>query len=286
VPESSLRPYLWMLCGCFVFAWMGELAHSLRDRCDWRLIALARSALAFLFALGIARASGSRLVLWRPRVLWMRSLAGSVSLLCTFYALSWLKPSVVLTLTNTFPIWVALLSWPLLRERPGLGVWLAASCGVLGIVLIKRPEMSGGDFALYLALTAAFTSAVAMLGLHSLAGVDAPAIVVHFSGVATALVLAACLVGPPPQLGALAVPRVALLLLGVGATATVGQLFLTKAFTEGRPARVSVVGLSQVVFALGLDFLLAEPNFTPSTLAGIGLVMVPTAWVMAGRGGE
>jgi drug/metabolite transporter (DMT)-like permease len=286
VSEPSLQPYLWMLCGCFAFAWMGELAHALGPSCDWRVVALARSALAFGFAVGIARAAGSRLVLCRPRVLWMRSVAGSVSLVCTFYALTRLPTSVVLTLTNTFPVWVAVLSWPLLRERPSAGVWLAAACGVLGIALIKRPQMSGGDFALYLALTAAFTSAVAMLGLHRLQGIAPAAIVAHFSGVATVFVVGACLVGPAPDLGVLGDPRVALLLLGVGATATVGQLFLTKAFTAGRPAKVSVVGLSQVVFALGLDFLLAEPNVTPSTLAGIGLVMLPTAWVMAGRGGE
>ena len=72
-------------------------------------------------------------------------------------------------------------------------------------------------------------------------------------------------------------------LLGVGATATVGQWCLTRAFTLGKPARVSVVGLTQIVFAMGLDLMFGGPAFDPATLAGIGLVLLPTAWVMASR---
>src|SRR5581483_7216375 len=114
----SFAPYAWMLLGCFFTAWMGQFAHLLKDACDWRLVALVRAILAFGFALGLARLSGAELVLWRPRALWLRGCASSTSLLCTFFALTQLPTSEVLTLTNTFPIWVAFLSWPLLRQRP------------------------------------------------------------------------------------------------------------------------------------------------------------------------
>src|SRR5262245_60807677 len=129
-----------MLCGCFSFAWMSQFAHSLKDDCDWRVVALARSSLAFVFAIGLARLSGAELVFWRPRVLWLRSCAGSMSLLCTFFALAQLRSSEVLTLTNTFPIWVAVLSWPLLQVRPSWNVWEAAGCGVLGVGLIQSEQ--------------------------------------------------------------------------------------------------------------------------------------------------
>src|SRR5215471_6949640 len=132
-----------MLGGCFFLAWMGQFAHLLRDACDWRVVALARSCLAFAFAFGLARLTGARLVFWRPGALWLRGCASSLSLLCTFFALAQLPTSEVLTLTNTFPIWVAFLSWPLLRVRPSLSVWLAAGCGVLGVALIQTPHLRG-----------------------------------------------------------------------------------------------------------------------------------------------
>jgi drug/metabolite transporter (DMT)-like permease len=192
----------------------------------------------------------------------------------------------VLTLTNTFPIWVALLSWPLLHERPSAATWVAAGCGVLGVFLIQQPGGATSPeyrFAVPLALIAAFTSAVAMLGLHRLKGLDAWAIVVHFSGVSTAFVLVSWLFGPVPPVEQVLDGRLALLLVGVGAAATVGQLCLTRAFTSGQPARVSVVGLAQIVFALALDALFVDLDFNPTRLAGIGLVVAPTAWMMAVR---
>ncbi len=275
-----------MLCGCFATAWMGQFAHLLRHDCDWRLIALARSGLAFLFALGLTRVSGARLVLWRPAALWLRGGASSLSLLCTFFALAHLPTSEVMTLTNTFPIWVAFLSWPMLRVAPSASVWLAAACGVAGVALIQSPhfQVDGrGSTAVALSLTAALTSAVAMLGLHRLKGIHPWAIVTHYSGVATLFVLAAWAVGGIPDLGPLARPGVLALLAATGVAATVGQVCVTKAFTAGAPARVSVVGLMQIVFALGLDLAFEGPQVGPWTLAGIALVLAPTAWMMVGR---
>ena len=281
---NGFAPYAWMLCGCFAFAWMSEFATLLAPSCDWRVIALGRSVLAFVFGLSLALVCGAKLVLWRPRILWMRSIAGSVSLLCTFFALSKLRTAEVLTLTNTFPIWVAILSWPLLHIRPGLSVWLAAACGVGGILLIQQPHYEASvetQIAVPLALAAAFTSSVAMLGLHRLEKLHPWAIVTHFSGVAMLFVLGSWFVGPSVSLEPLLDGRNLLLLTGVGLSATLGQYCLTRAFTSGQPARVSIVGLTQIVFAMGLDLLFTSATFDAMTIAGITLVIAPTAWVMA-----
>src|SRR5262245_11381236 len=276
-----------MLCGSFAFAWMGSLAHLLGPACDWRLIALARSSMAFLFAGVLARATETRLVFFRPRNLWFCSVAASVSLVCSFYALTRLPPHVVITLTNSFPMWVVVLSWPLLNERPPRAVWLAASTGVVGVILIKRPfdspRWDDETLATVLALRASVSTAVAMLGLHRLQGIDTLAIVVHFSGVATLSCVGALFVGQPVAFPA-AAARPLLLLLAIGLTAGIGQCFMTKAFAAGRPGRVSVIGLTQVVFALFLSAWLEQPSFHPSTLLGIALVITPTAWVMLLRG--
>jgi drug/metabolite transporter (DMT)-like permease len=286
IDRSTTMAYLWMLLGCFSFAWMGQFAGLLKDNCDWRIVALARAGLVFLFAASIARGSGAKLVVFRPPALWMRSLAGSISLICTFYAYSRLRPSEVLTLTNTFPIWVAILSWPLLHQRPGLAVWCASFCGVAGVALMqvdKGEAPVGTPLAVALALMAAFTSAVAMLGLNRLQGLNPWAIVAHFSGVAMLFVLGAWFAGEFPSLEPLADRGTLGLLLGIGMTATFGQWCLTHAFTSGQPARVSIVGLTQIVWAMLLELAFGGKGFSLTTLAGTALVMAPTAWVMATR---
>ena len=77
--SSSVLPYLWMLIGAFAFAMMGTLTHALRDHFDWQVIALVRATLALVFATGLAVANGTRFVYFKPRTLWIRSIAGSVN---------------------------------------------------------------------------------------------------------------------------------------------------------------------------------------------------------------
>jgi drug/metabolite transporter (DMT)-like permease len=284
VNATSVRPYVWMLSGCLSFAVMSTLAHALAGRCDWQVIALARSGLAFAFATAFAVGAGARLVLWRPGTLWMRSLAGSVSMVCTFFALTRLPVSDVLTLTNTFPLWVALLSWPLLGEVPTGQVWVSILSGAVGVALIQQPHFAEGNWTTLLALVSSFFTAVAMIGLHRLHGLDVWAVVVHFSGVSTLFCGASLVLFDRAPAGTEAWSTTTLLmLLGVGGTATIGQMFLTRAFAAGPPARVSVVGLSQVVFAMILEALFTHESLSAAKLLGTVLVMAPTAWLLLQR---
>jgi drug/metabolite transporter (DMT)-like permease len=160
---------------------------------------------------------------------------------------------------------------------------LAAGIGVAGVALIQSPHLAftgGAPVAVLLALIAAFTNAVAMLGLHRLKGVHPWAIVTHYSGVATLSVLGACFVGDFPDFSAVASPRTMILLLSVGISATLGQVCVTKAFSHGQPNRVSVVALLQVVFALGLDWWIGNVTLQPIALVGIALVLAPTSYTM------
>jgi drug/metabolite transporter (DMT)-like permease len=272
-----------MLCGCVAFAFMSLFASvlGLQYHCDWRVIALFRSGLATVFALALCLQGRAPLVVFRPRILWLRSFAGSASLCCTFYALTHLPVAEVLVLTYTFPIWVALLSWPLTREVPDRSAWLSALAGVMGVVVIQQPHDGGDYVAALFALIAALATSVAMLGLHRLHGVDPRAIVVHFSAVSTLFIVAALCFVKTPAHAELVPDGVALLLLcGVGLTATVGQVFLTMAFASGPPAKVSVVGLTQILFVMALEQLWAPRSYDVTTLAGMVLVLAPTGWVL------
>jgi drug/metabolite transporter (DMT)-like permease len=281
-PHPAL-PYVWMLCGSLAFALMGVQARAAGELCDWPIIAVARALFPLFFGVVIARASGARLVFLRPGTLWVRSIAGSISLICTFFAVTRLPVADVFTITNMFPIWVAVLSWPLLGETPQASVWLAVASGVAGVWMIQEPPLEGGHWIILLAVASSFSSAIAMIGLHRLRHLNAWAIVVHFSLVALFLCLAVLVLWRGDYRLADLDARVWWLLCGIGACATVGQLFLTKAFTEGAPGKVSVVALAQVVFALGLEMALFGRSIDSWTIAGIGLVLAPTAWMMISR---
>src|SRR6478735_7245392 len=103
--HPDARPYVWMLCGSFSFTLMAELAHVLTRACDWQTVTVYRAGLVAVFAGFVAYLAGAKLVFWRPWRLWVRSVAGSLSMLCTFYSFGKLPVADVVTLTNTFPIW-------------------------------------------------------------------------------------------------------------------------------------------------------------------------------------
>ena len=279
-----MRPYLWMLWGAVAFAVMGAFAHAVGPYCDWQTVALARSSLVLVITGFLAIRSGTTLVFFRPLTLWMRSIAGSISVMCNFYALSRLPVADALTLTNMFPIWIAVLSWPMLGQAPEREVWLAVICGVAGVAMMQQPYLVEGNLGTLVAVIGSMTSAVALIGLHRLKGISSKAIVVHFSAVSILFILASFFLfstsrewdhqvdfqSPAPAL-----------LLGVGVSATAGQLLLTKAFGAGVPAKVAVVGLSQVGFAMIFDLVFWNRSFSLLTLAGMALVMGPSAWLMA-----
>jgi drug/metabolite transporter (DMT)-like permease len=288
VKRSGLWPYLWMLAGCFSFAWMAKFSSILTTHGhDWRLVALVRSFLMLIFALLITTTAGARLAIFGPRALWVRSLAGSASVICNFYAIYALGPPEALALSNTFPIWVAFLSWPLLGQKPTLAIWCGALCGVAGVALIQWPHLQGGghieNLGVPVALFAALCSATAMLGLNRLAHLSTSAIVAHFSATATLVTVSACLIPPHVIWPAADLVPALLLLLGVAVAALGGQLCLTRAFSTGSPAAVSVVALTQIPIAIILDLLFGKRDFHPLTLVGIALVLAPTAWVITSR---
>lgn len=284
-PSNSsppLLPYAWMLASAASFSLMAICTAALQPICDWKIIAIFRAGLAMLFAAALAWQAGAKFVVFRPKTLWMRSIAGSISLLCGFYAMTHHGLSEVLVLTNMYPLWVAVLSWPILGELPSMEVWAAILLSIAGMCLMQPPQAIEGQLAFGAALLSSFTSGIALIGLHKLKQLDPRAIVTHFSGVALLMSVASCFLFEQQRVTTVA-PLTVALLFGVGAAATAGQLCLTKAFTTGNAARVAVVGLSQVAMVMLLEILLWNRSFSLQTLLGMGLVVTPTAWMMLRR---
>jgi drug/metabolite transporter (DMT)-like permease len=285
--QASSSAYLWMFLSAFSFSVMSFLTHCLQHAFPWQTIAIVRTGVALLLVLLMARASNTQLVIWKPATLWIRSLAGSAALLANFFSLTHYPTPEVLALSTMFPLWVAILSWPVLRERPSISTWLAALIGIGGVFVLQQPQAERFSLLpVFTALGASLASAVALLGLHRLKTIHTTAVVAHFSAVSLLVSMAAVWIFPftkierQPHWWELA------LLCAVGISATAGQLLLTKAFAAGSPARVSVIGLSQVAFTMLFDILFLHRSFSVVSLVGFLLILGPTSWVLLSRNKE
>jgi drug/metabolite transporter (DMT)-like permease len=273
-----------MLAGAFFFAVMGAATHALGTRCDWLVVAFVRVLFMFVVTAALAHLAGARLALWTPRTLWVRSLAGSFSLVCNFYALSRLPVADALTLSNSYPLWIVLITAALARRWPAILELACVAAGLLGVYLIEQPKLKGESLAVGVALVSAVSTSIALLGLHRLRSIDTRAIIAHFAGVGV-LVAGVGLAMRWDSLRSEGYDGWTLALLAVVAVSgTVGQYCLTRAYASGKPARLAVVGLSQVVFALGFDIAIWRRPFTPLMLLGLFLVVAPSAWLGAVSG--
>ncbi len=278
--SSGLKPYLWMLCGCGWFAAMVVFIGMANDHVAWQTVAVFRASIAAVFATAIAVATGAKLTFGTP-ILWLRSIAGSLSMVTSFYALTHLPGSDVLVMTNSFPVWVALLSWPAFGERPTVGVIVAVLAAVGGVAVCNQFNMTQLEPAHFAAIVASVFTAVAMMGLNRVKGVSSLGVVVHFSWVSVAFCACTFLMPAKDSKPVLPVEWVHwVVLLAVGTTATVGQIFLTKAFRGGQATKVSVVGLSQVVMVMLWEAVFGGREFNVWQLVGTVLVLGPTAYLM------
>lgn len=273
-----------MFCGAMSFAIMSVLGNLLSKDLNWTTVGLGRCIVPMLIVGPLALLAGKPLLIATNRMLWVRCISGSVSIALTFFALCHLPTADVLALTNLSPIWIAALSGPMLGHSPGLTVWLCVLTAVIGAGILQQPHFAAGNFATVAAFASSLTSTIAVLGLNQLRNVDPRTILFQFSFTA-AFALLGCawfwnLPVVPDDVETMLRGVQIWRLVGVGLFATIGQFCLTQAFVHGLPARVSVVGLSQVVFAMLFDVLLLSRSV--SLVAGIGtaLVLIPTAYVL------
>jgi drug/metabolite transporter (DMT)-like permease len=232
----------------------------------WSEIAAARFLLGAVIALAVAGYRGSSLrISDRPRT-WRRSVFGTIAAVCTFYALASSRIALgdAATLGATAPIFVALLSRPLLGEQVGGRAALAVTLGFAGIMAVVRPSFAIAIPVAAIATAGAVFYALAMIWLRKIGpGENHEAVVLHFSlvALATFLVLALPVWRWPDW-------RNGLLLVGAGVGGGGGQIAMTRAYALHRAAPVTALAGLGIV----LTHLLAIPIFHER----------PTVWQIAG----
>jgi drug/metabolite transporter (DMT)-like permease len=269
-----------MAASAVLFALMGFFGRVASAHTHFTLVAATRAAVGAMVAYGVGRARLAPLVVKDRRGIWLRSIFGTGSLLCTFYALSSraLGLGDTTTLVNLTPVFIAILAPFFLKERTGKRIAVALPLCVTGVILILHPAFVFGGGAAstpgaartaVVAVTASLLSANAMMMLRKISQTEGPeAISLHFSLVAMGVSLLLSL----PHLRAPR-PLEAGAMLAAGLSAGLGQLCMTRAYALEHAARVSSMGYLAVVIAAGLGVLFLGEVPASGALAGMGLVI-------------
>lgn len=214
-----------------------------------------------------------------------RSVTGFIALSCFYYAITQLPLGDVTTLHYLAPIITAFFAGVALGERAGRAVWIGGALSLVGVVLVARPSfLFGGEglptLAVAAALTGATLSASAYTFVRKLRATDDPLVVIYwFCALGTVFALPFALpvwVWPSAETW--------LVLLGVGVTTQIAQVYLTKGLHLEAAGRATSVGYLQIVFAFIWGMLFFGDIPTLWNLAGAVVIVAGVLVVARARG--
>lgn len=242
-----------MVVAGLAFAAMGVFAKAGGPHFSSLELVFYRS-LVGVFTLGLmARMRGWSLGTPHWRLHLQRGISGVISLVLYFHCIGQLPLATAVTLNYTSPLFLALMTTLLLHQPfrgPLVGAIAVSFAGLLFLLEPTLREDQLGPAALGLA--SGFLAALAYVNVTKLGATGEPSwrVVFYFTLLSTVLAgLAMPLTGVHPITSGNA-----WILLGVGATATVGQYAMTRAYHSGHTLVVGSLSYSTVVFSaiLGL----------------------------------
>lgn len=182
----------------------------------------------------------------------IRSVAGTVGLICNFYAVDHLSISDASLLNKLSPFFAIIFSALILKERANRVEWAAVVTAFCGALFVIKPSLNMSVIPALIGTLGGLGAGLAYTYVRRLGqqGVPSPVIVFVFSAFS-------CLLTLPSMLFAFSPMTLAqtLFLLLAGAAAAGGQFSITAAYTRAPAKELSVFDYSQIVFAALLGFV-------------------------------
>ena len=251
----------------FVVAWAG--IKMLGSRLPLLEVIFFRSASALLLLIPMVHLRHGMFRGQAMRMLLLRSLFGYGAMLLAFVAMIRMRMGDASTLLSTTPVFVAMFSPFLLGERFQRRQFALVIASIVGISMVMKPSAGVFDINAVFALMAGVFAALAMICLRKLRESDAAlTITFYFTAFATvASAPFAFMKYVPPTAHEWAI--IAL----VGSTATLSQIFLSRAYRYAQASTISAFSYSSVVgcYIAGLAVFDEIPDAL--SLAGAGVII-------------
>ncbi|MFA6688969.1 MAG: DMT family transporter [Sphaerochaetaceae bacterium] len=200
----------------------------------------------------------------------LRSFAGTVGILCNFYAVDHLVLSDASMLNKLSPFFAILFSLLFLRERISILQALCVAGAFIGSLFIVKPTFANADLsASLIGLLGGIGAGAAYTCVRALGGRGerGSLIVFFFSSFSCLITLPWLLLDHAPmtfgQIG---------LLLCAGLSATGGQFAITAAYTYAPAREISVYDYSQVIFSALLGLIIFGQRPDLSSIAGYVII--------------
>ncbi|CAG0991706.1 Pseudopaline exporter CntI [Methylophilaceae bacterium] len=263
-----------MLVAAFFFAIMGTLVKIGGQTFSSPELVFYRSFFGLIFIFILARKQNLQLktpVLGKQLT---RSILGFLSLVMFFYAISELPLATAITLNYTSPLFMAMFApFMLQHERPRNILVVAITLGFLGVILLLRPSLHADELiAGTIGLLSGLTAGIVYVHVTQLARSGEPdwRTVFYFTLVCTVGAGFWMMVHHFNPVSWQDIP----LLLGLGASATIAQFAMTRAYRTGNHLVVGSLAYTTVLLASLFGILLWGETLSPDRWLAVALIIL------------
>jgi drug/metabolite transporter (DMT)-like permease len=259
--RARRRGIILVVIATFTFALSAACAKAIGNAIPVAEVILFRNLFAIPALLPVVLAAGGWAALRtrNPMSHAARTVFGMMGMVGAFYGYVHLPLTTVTALGFTMPLFLTVLSVPLLGEKVGWRRGLAVLVGFLGVLMMVRPGgegMSGEGLAVTLCLLGSVGWALAMITIRRMgeAGESAVAIVFWFAvGSAVLAGIASIPVWVWPNAWQWA------LLAGIGLISALAQVLMTDAYRSGETTLLAPFEYAGIVWTTALGaFIWAE----------------------------
>lgn len=274
----------YMLAAGLLFAITGAFAKLLSESMSSLEVSFFRNITGLIIILLSLSKSPLNNIGGKPFLLFFRGFIGFVALLMYFYNIAHIPLAEAQTFSKTSPIFTAIFSYLILKERLNIIAWFGVFIGFIGILFITGFDITNLSKTDFLGILSGVGAALAYTSIRELKNYyETRAIVLSFMGIGTIGPIILMAIGEfytTTTFDFFIAPFIIptyfdiYYILGLGITATLSQLFMTKAYSLAKGGIVGTIGYSNVIFSIFLGMLLGDAFPTLFVLMGIALIIL------------
>ena len=212
----------------------------------------------------------------RPVLQLVRSALLVASIACLFVGLTYLPITEATAISFMSPLFIVVLSVPLLGERVDAHRWIAVLIGLAGVLVIIRPGGGIAHWAAFMPLISAIAFACYQIATRILVASDSTFTILFYTGFGG--FFWTCLIVPFFWTTPTAVHWLSFILLGgLGVAA---HFCLIKAFELAQASLLAPFNYSKLVWATLLGYVVFADLPSLNTLAGCALIIASGLYIV------
>lgn len=265
---KSSRAIFYMIFSVIAFSLMNAVVKYLNDFSAYQIV-FFRSIGTLFFTVPLIIKDKVPILGNNKKWLFLRGLAGVISLTCFFQSLNYLAVGTAVSLRYTSPIFATIFALIFLKEKIKPIQWFLFLLAFLGVLIIKGFGVDVNSIGLVFVFISAISLGIIFVIIRKIGDTEHPLVIINY------FMVMAFAFGGVMSINNWKTPTFIewLLLLSLGFFGYIGQLYMTKALQSHETNVIAPLKYLEVVFMIIIGAFWFGEIYNLWTLLGIVLIM-------------